>query len=262
MRFNLPNVGKQLRLRRLIDQESGAIIAVPMDHGFTLGPIKGVDRISTTAEKVYQGGASAVIIHKGNVPRLVNIPNLKGIMIHISASVSLSPHSAQKVLTASVDEVARLGADGVSVHVNIGATGDKEMISDLGMVADDANALGLPLLAMMYARDDEGNDNTSAEALAHIARIAQEAGADIVKINATEGGKGFDEVTQGIDIPIVIAGGAKSDDFQGFLKTVESCILQGASGISIGRNIFQADDPTKATSKVVEVVRKAMKERA
>ncbi len=262
MRFNLPSIGKTLRMRRLVDSISGSIIAVPMDHGFTLGPIKGVDRIAETAEKVYKGGASAVIVHKGNVPRLVNVPSLKGLMVHISASVSRSPHSAQKVLTASVEEVSRLGADGVSVHVNIGATGDKEMIQDLGMVADDANILGLPLLAMMYARDDNGKDDTSVDALAHIARIAQEAGADIVKINATPKGDGFDEVTQGIDIPIVIAGGAKSDDFAGFLETVEQCILKGASGISIGRNIFQADDPAKATSKIVEVVRKAMKERA
>ncbi len=256
------NIGKRLRFRHLIDPISGAIIAVPLDHGFTMGPIKGIDTLKNTVNSVFSGGASTVIVHKGNLRVLTSLQNLKGMMVHISASVSRSPHSNQKVLTSTVEEVVRLGADGVSVHVNVGATGDKEMIYDLGKVANEADRYGMPLLAMMYARNDEGIDDTSPEALAHIARIAQESGADIVKINATPNGEDFDQVTQGIDIPVVIAGGAKTGNFQQFLKTVEQCILNGADGISIGRNIFQADDPKVATEKIVAVVRNAMKERA
>ncbi len=256
----LTNLGKKMRYRRLQDPESGAIIAVPLDHGFTLGPIKGIDRLSRTVDSVFRGGASAIIVQKGNVRMLSSLSSLKGVMVHVSGSVSFSPHSVQKVLTGTVEKAVRLGADGVSCHVNVGATGDRDMLYDLGLLADEADRFGMPLLAMMYARDDEGVDMTDPDTLAHIARIAQEAGADIVKINATQNGEKFDEVTQGIDIPIVIAGGAKTDDFSGFLNTVKQCILAGARGISIGRNIFQADDPKAATAEVVKVVRDAMKE--
>ncbi len=256
----LYNLGKKMRFRRLVDQESGAIVAVPMDHGFTLGPVRGVDHIRQTTDSVFEGGASCVVVHKGMMRRMVGISPQRGVMVHISGSVSFSPNANEKVLMGSVEEAVSLGADGVSLHVNVGAESDKRMMEHLGSVSRDANRFGMPVLAMMYARDDSGSDNKDASALAHIARIAEEGGADIAKVHATEGGKGFDEVVQGISIPVVIAGGSKTSNFTEFLQTIENCIAAGASGVSIGRNIFQAEDVRGTTQKVLEVVRKAMKE--
>jgi len=256
----LSNLGKKMRFRRLIDPESGAILAVPMDHGFTLGPVRGVADIRTTTDSVFSGGASCIVIHKGIVRRMVGIPPSKGLMIHISGSVSFLPNSNEKVLTGSVDEAVTLGADAVSLHVNVGTTSDINMLDHLGVVTQSADLLGMPVLAMMYARDDNGVDSKDVDSLSHVARIAEEGGADIAKVHSTEGGKDFDEVVQGINIPVIIAGGSKTDNFQDFLKMIENCILAGASGVSIGRNIFQAENVKEATTKVVDVVRKAMKE--
>lgn len=249
-----------MRFRRLFD-ESGAIIAVPLDHGFTLGPIKGVAAISDTVDAVFAGGASTVVVQKGNVRFLTNIPPAKGVMVHISGSVSFSPHATEKVLTGSVQDAVYLGADGVSVHVNVGCTQDKTMLADLAKVTGDADKFGMPVLAMMYARNDEGNDDRTRDVIAHVVRIAQESGADIAKVNITENPKEFDEVVQGVDIPVVIAGGSKTADFAAFLDTIRVAIENGASGVSIGRNIFQADQIEEATQRVVATVRAAMQER-
>ncbi len=257
----LDSIGKKLRYRRFVDQESGAIIAVPMDHGFTLGPISGLKNISKTTNAVIKGGATCVVVHKGNIRNIATLPPDKGIIIHVSGSVNSSPHSNQKVLTGGVEDVLRLGADGISTHVNVGATGDKDMIADLAKISSDASKFGVPVLAMMYARNDDGMTSTDVSSLAHLARLAEEAGADIVKVNASKLGKGFDEVVQGTNIPVIIAGGDKTSNFETFLNTVKSCVELGASGVSIGRNIFQQENPEQAISRVISVVREAMRER-
>lgn len=258
---HLSTLGKQMRYRRLVDPESQAIIALPMDHGYTLGPVKGVATINQTAHAALAGGASCLVVQKGMVRSLVDIPAEKGLMIHISGSVSFSPHANEKVLTGSVEDTVFWGADGVSCHVNVGTTNDKNMLADLAAITSKADKFGLPVLAMMYARNDKGQDDVSADTLAHLARLAEEAGADIVKVNATVNGEGFDEVVQGVNIPVVIAGGSKTNDFSSLLTTIEKCMLAGASGVSIGRNIFQADDVRSVTEQVTQTVRKAMQER-
>ena len=197
------DTGKKIRMRRLIDSETGLILAVPMDHGYTLGPIQGLSDINQTVKQVFDGGASSVIVQKGIVRSLTDVIH-GGLMIHVSGSTVLSPVNNIKVLTGSVNDVVRLGADGISCHVNVGCDGDLSMLEDLSSLTEEADMFGLPLLAMMYARDNKGNDDKKPETLAHIARIAQEAGADIVKVNSTVDSNKFDEVTQGIDIPILI----------------------------------------------------------
>lgn len=252
---SVTNIGKQFRLRRLTDQ-SGAIISLPMDHGYTLGPIPGLMRPRETVHSVLRGGASCVIVHKGLLRQLVfGFPRDKGLIVHLSGSTAFSPRPNRKILTGTVSEAVRLGADGVSCHINLGADGDFEMLSDLAQLSTDTDRLGMPLLAMMYVRDGSGNDNIEPSALAHAARVAEESGADIVKVSAPMNSKHFDEVTQGVHIPVLVAGGALKDDFDGFLETIRTCMLNGAAGVSVGRNIFQAVDPELAIKKVLETVR-------
>ncbi len=253
------SVGKRIRLRRIFDP-SGAILAVPLDHGFTLGPIAGLLEPHKTVKQVVNGGASCVIIHKGLV-RVVHNALRRNVafLVHVSGSTNFSPRTSRKIQISTVTEALRLGADGVSCHINLGASEDVEMLQDFAELTRTADELGVPVLAMMYVRDDNGKERTDPVALAHAARVAEEAGADIVKISATPDGKDFDEVTQGIHIPIVIAGGAKKNDFGAFLQTVKRCVSAGAAGVSVGRNIFQASNPQVAMKKVADAVKEAMK---
>ncbi|MFV2014636.1 MAG: fructose-bisphosphate aldolase, partial [Candidatus Heimdallarchaeota archaeon] len=178
----------------------------------------------------------------------------KSFMIHVSGSTSISPTPNLKVLTGSVSSAIKLGADGISCHVNIGCDFDSQMLSDLNFIVEEAEDVGLPVLAMMYARDNDGHDSIDVDSLSHVARIAEEMGADIVKIQSTENALHFDEVTQGISIPIIVAGGSIASDFDLFLESIKKCIIAGASGVSIGRNVFQSDDPQLAMKKVFEAV--------
>jgi DhnA family fructose-bisphosphate aldolase class Ia len=241
-------------MRRLVDP-SGFILVVPMDHGITMGPVKGLDTIKSTVKSVFEGGASTIVVQKGMVRTIYDsIPQGKSFMVHVSGSTSLSPSPNLKVLTGSVNSALKLGADAISCHVNIGSDYDSQMLSDFNFLVEEAFDFNLPVLAMMYARNNDGQDSLDYISLAHIARIAEEIGADIVKVHATENGNQFDEVTQGISIPVIVAGGSVASDFDQFLETIKKCIINGASGVSIGRNVFQSDDPKLAMKKIYDAV--------
>ncbi|MDH5645083.1 MAG: fructose-bisphosphate aldolase, partial [Candidatus Heimdallarchaeota archaeon] len=182
------------------------------------------------------------------------------LIVHLSGSTNLSPKSTFKISTGSVLEACKLGADAISCHVNIGVDNDFEMIENMSKFTTEANNYGIPVLAMMYVRNNVGIDNNNPDALAHAARIAEESGADIVKINMTPNIKDFDEVLQGMGIPVVVAGGSRMDNFDEFISRIKYSIISGATGISIGRNIFQSNDPSKAMSSIKEAVIEGLKE--
>ena len=146
-------VGKDIRLERIMNRETGKSVIVPMDNGVRIGPILGITNMKDAMSQVAEGGANAVVVHKGIVARghRRGGPDM-GLIVHMSASTSLSPEPNAKTLVCTVEEAVRLGADAVSVHINIGDDREKEMIADLGKVARKASEWGMPLLAMVYPR--------------------------------------------------------------------------------------------------------------
>src|SRR5439155_13609312 len=113
------SLGKPLRLRRLLGADGRGVI-VPMDHGVSDGPLSGLERPAETTRKVVAGGADSVIVHKGVARAVASSLGDAGFWLHVSAGTSLNPDANDKRVVATVEEAIRLGADGVSVHVNVG----------------------------------------------------------------------------------------------------------------------------------------------
>lgn len=238
---------KELRLRRLADPRSGRIFIVPLDHGVTQGPIAGLDCIDRTVSRIVSSGfVNALVVHKGILfsrLRTFGCHPTVSLILHLSASTSFGPDPDDKTLVASVEEAVRVGADGVSVHVNLGAPTESKMLADLGRVAEQCNSWGMPLLAMTYLRGPAIDGSRYVERLAHAARVAEELGADIVKLEYPGSRELFRVVTDGVRIPVVIAGGVRGDSTAATLRLVEDSLAAGGAGVSLGRRIFQADDP-------------------
>lgn len=251
------SIGKSIRLERIINRETKRTIIVPMDHGVSSGPMEGLIDIKSTIEAVSEGGANAVLMHKGLV-RAGHRGRGKdvGLIVHLSASTDHSPTKNDKVLVCTVEEAIKLGADGVSIHVNLGAPMEREMLRDFGIISKVCEEWGMPLLAMVYARghDIKPEDQYDKKFVAHCARLGEELGADIVKVPYTGDVESFKEVIRGTHIPVVIAGGPKMKTEKDVLLMVEGAIKAGAAGLSIGRNIFQAKDPRKITAAMRMIV--------
>jgi fructose-bisphosphate aldolase / 2-amino-3,7-dideoxy-D-threo-hept-6-ulosonate synthase len=177
-----------------------------------------------------------------------------GLIIHLSASTSLGPDPNHKVLVTEVEDAIRIGADAVSIHVNVGAEDEAEMLRDLGRVARTCDLWGMPLVAMMYPRGPKVKSEHGLEYVKLAARIGAELGADIVKTNYTGSPDTFKEVVKGCNVPVVIAGGPKMDTEHDLLQMVYDAIHVGATGVAIGRNIFQAENSTLLVKKLCTIV--------
>ena len=153
-----------------------------------------------------------------------------------------------------MEEAIRLGADAVSMHVNVGAETEAAMLEDLGEIAMVCEEWGMPLLAMMYPRGKKVKSEHDVEMVKHVARIGAELGADLIKTNYTGDPDSFKDVIRSCPVPVIIAGGPKANTDSEVLKMVEDAIAAGASGVSIGRNVFQHDSPTDITIAISKVV--------
>ncbi len=244
-------IGKQIRLERILNRETGRTVIVPMDHGVTVGPIAGLIDMKSAVNGVATGGANAIVIHKG----LVATGHRRGgkdvgLIIHMSGSTSLSPFPNAKTMVCTVEEAIKLGADAVSIHVNIGNGMEREMLEDFGRVSREARDWGMPLLAMIYPRGEKIKDEYDPQTLAHAARLGAELGADIIKVSYTGSVETFREVVQGCTAPVVIAGGPKMESDRDILEMVKGAVEAGGAGVSIGRNVFQHRDPSRMVGAI------------
>ena len=248
-------VGKKIRMERIFDRNSGRTVIVPMDHGVTLGPVPGLTDIRQTIDAVAKGGANAIVIHKGLVEAGHRGKGKDvGLIVHLSASTYLAPDPNCKVLTASVEEAVKLGADAISIHVNLGAEDERSMLQDFGRIASDALEWGMPLLAMIYTRGPKVRSEYDVNVIKHAARVGAELGADIVKVSYSGSSESFREVVEGCFVPVVIAGGEKMGTDEDILEMVKGAVAAGAAGVSIGRNVFQHKDPTKIVQAISRIV--------
>jgi len=226
-----------------------------MDHGVSSGPIYGITDLRDAIDRVVRGGANAIVEHKGMVgPGHRRSGKDIGLIIHLSASTSLSPHPNTKTLVCTVEEALRLGADAVSIHVNIGDEMERQMLNDFGLVSRRAQDWGMPLLAMIYPRGEKIANEYDPAVLGHAARLGAELGADIVKVSYSGSVESFAEVIHGCPVPVVIAGGEKMESDRQILEMVRGAMDAGGAGVSIGRNVFQHDDPARMVGAVSMIV--------
>jgi fructose-bisphosphate aldolase/2-amino-3,7-dideoxy-D-threo-hept-6-ulosonate synthase len=248
-------LGKNIRMERIMDRSTGRAVIVPLDHGISMGPIEGLVDMRSTVDKVSQGGATAVVLHKGILPfSHRSFGRDIGLIMHLSASTGLSPEPNHKVLVTTVEEAIKWGADAVSIHVNLGDDHEYAMLRDFGQIACKCNEWGMPLLVMIYPRGKDIPDAYNVDMLKKCARTATELGADVIKTNYTGDMDSFKEVVRGAQAPVIIAGGPKVDSDEKLLQMVKDSMDAGGKGVSIGRNVFQHRNVigiTKAISGIV-----------
>lgn len=243
--------GKVVRLSRIM--RSGRMFCIPMDHGLSIGPVKGLDDIFRTIKAVDSGGATSVLVNKGILKALPFVPRA-GLIAHLSASTSIGPSPNFKVVSGSVEEALRLGADAVSVHINIGAKEEADMLASAGMVGDACDQWEVPFITMMYPRGEHIKSPNDPEVVAHVARVGAELGADIVKTVYTGDVESFRKVVSRVPVPVVIAGGPRLGSDLDVLRMVKEAMESGAAGATIGRNVFQHEKPELITRAIAKVV--------
>ena len=233
------------RLRYLFNRRSGRTFIVPMDHGISMGAVPGLYDMHKTAEQMVGTGINGIVVHKGLVRSVAPVLSRSadvGLIVHLCGSTTQAPDPNEKQLVCTVQEALAHGADGVSVHVNIGAVTEGRMLRDFAEVAELCHALSVPLLAMVYARGPKLRVQFSETFNAHCARIGYELGADFVKVVYTGSRESFSRVVKSAPIPVLIAGGPRMSSDQEVLQMVWESLDAGGSGLSVGRNVFGSEN--------------------
>lgn len=242
--------GRQVRLRRLFDK-SRRLFVVPLDHSVTDGPAAGITELDPLVSQLSANGVDAVVLHKGSL-RFVDHRSFltTSLIVHLSASTTHAPDPNAKYLVGSVEECVRLGADAVSVHVNLGSTEEANQIADLAAVAGECDRWNMPLLAMVYPRGPKIPDPREPDVVAHATMIAADLGADIVKTVYAGDVAVMSDIVRSCPIPVVVAGGPRRSTPDDLMSYVDDVLAAGAHGVAMGRNIFQAPDPGAVARRV------------
>ncbi len=239
-----PTYGKTIRLRRLFPDPGRRLFSVPLDHAVTMGPIDGLEQLAPLAEELQDAGADLLIVTKGAVREVAPVPAPTTLLgIHVSASTSLGPGAEPEGLgRRRAAEAVGLGADLLSVQVNFGVPEEPEMLTDLGVAADQCRQLGLPLLCMAYVKKESGG---TADELRHAARAAADLGADIVKTSYPGSLEEFTRLCRTTPVPVLIGGGVRVEPESEFLRLVEE------SGQGRGSRNMHRSEPLPAPSRRV-----------
>jgi fructose-bisphosphate aldolase/2-amino-3,7-dideoxy-D-threo-hept-6-ulosonate synthase len=255
----MTDVGKKIRVDRIMNRNTKRTVIIPLDHGITIGPVKGLYDVSETVNKVAEGGANAVLEHKGMIRAgYRGYGKDIGLIMHLSGSTDLGPDPDNKVLISGVEEAIKYGADAVSIHINVGSQTEPQQLKVLGDTARTCTEWGMPLLAMMYPRGKKILDQYNVDFVKHAARVGAELGADIIKTNYTGSSESFQEVVRGCPVPVVMAGGPKTDSAEAFCEMVCGAVQAGGAGIAAGRNVFQHENPTAMVKVLCTIVHEGL----
>lgn len=246
--------GKLIRLKRLF-RDGKALIAA-LDHGRRHGPIQGIEDLGCTLDRIVGAGVDAVMMTPAMIQRYWDKITDAYIVARIDGTGTVkSLDESDDRLISSVARAVGSGADAVSVMIYPGSVNESALWEKLAIVVDEAEALGVPVMAEVVPKPPVFKDKYSREAVAYGARIAAEIGADIVKAPFTAG---YSEVVKAVPVPLVVLGGAKTETPLDTLRMVEEAVKAGAAGAAIGRNIFQHKSPEAMVKALMDIIHKGI----
>lgn len=233
------SVGKTIRMNSIFRKDTGNSVCVAIDHGGIAGPMEGINDPPKLIDQCLKGGADCILTTRGFTRAAADAWDRGlSVVMRLTGGFTVLGGKFEEELISTPEAALEYGASGVAVTAKFGHDREGEFIKNASLIADECNRWGLPIMieAMGKGKDMKSTDPKGVKLAA---RAAMEIGADIVKSYYTGDPDSFHEAVEGCPVPIVILGGAKSDDIKDVLSDVFYAMQAGAKGIAIGRNIWQ-----------------------
>jgi putative autoinducer-2 (AI-2) aldolase len=230
--------GMANRMAQLI-QSDGHALFLPVDHGYFQGPTTRLEVPRQTIEPLLPY-ADAIFITRGVLRSSVDPDNAKPVILRVSGGASvIGKDLANEGITTSMEEAIRLNACAVGISIFVGSDYERQSLLNLSKLVDEGEKYGIPVMAVTAVGKELGKRDARYLALA--SRIAAELGARVVKTYYCE--DGFEKVVRGCPVPVVMAGGPKTESELEVFQFVYDGMQKGAIGVNLGRNIWQNDFP-------------------
>jgi len=231
------------------------------DQGFEHGPTdfdeKSVDPAYILSIANDSGVYTGIIFHEGIAQSYYDkTKETVPLIVKLNGKTSLHPNEEPySPQLCSVDEAMTLGAIAIGYTIFIGSSYESKMMEEFSRIEDEAHSKNLAVILWAYPRGINvlGKEKDPCT-VAYGARIALEMGADYVKVPYTGSSETFSWVVKNAGTTRVVAqGGAKVDE-QTLWDEVSSCMKAGATGMAIGRNIWQSTDPIGISKKLAAII--------
>ena len=239
--------GMKNRLARIFNPKSGRTVMLAVDHGYFQGPTTGLERVDINILPLAPY-ADTLMLTRGILRSMIPPSFTKSIVLRVSGGTSILKELSNEAIAVSIEESIRLNACAMAVQVFIGGEYEKESIINMTHMVDMGMRYGIPTLAVTAVGRDMNKD---ARYFRLATRICAELGAHYIKTYYIE--KGFETVTSCCPVPIVMAGGKKIPELDA-LTMAYKAVQEGASGVDMGRNIFQSESPIAMIQAVGAVV--------
>lgn len=239
--------GMKNRLSRIFRPKTGKTVMLAVDHGYFQGPTTGLKDMKNITPLIPH--ADCLFVTRGVLRNCIDPGMDTPLCLRVSGGPSILGELSNEDITTSMEEALRLNAAGVGMSIFVGAKNEDRTIANLGRLVNEAERYGMPVLAITAVGKEMARD---ARYLGLACRMAAEIGAHFVKTYYCED---FHSVVEGCPVPIVIAGGKKIPETDA-LRMTEDAIRAGASGVDMGRNIFQSDNPVGMIKAVRAIVHK------
>ena len=238
--------GMQSRLARVFRAESGRTVMLAIDHGYFQGPTSGLERVDVNILPLAPY-ADALMLTRGILRSIVPPTYERGVVMRASGGPSILRELSNEQLAVDMEDAVRMNVSAVAVQVFIGGEYETQSIHNMTRLVDMGYRYGIPVLGVTAVGKQLTRD---ARYLALAGRIIAELGAHVNKTYFCEG---FEEVVAKVPVPIVVAGGKKTDEREA-LQLAHHAIAAGAVGVDMGRNIFQSDSPVGMMKAIHAIV--------
>ena len=240
--------GMTNRISKIIKPENGRCVMLAVDHGYFLGPTEKLEVPQKTIEPLLPYVDSIMLtrgVLRTSLPPISNVP----IVLRVSgASSIIGEDLSNETITTSIEDAIRLNVSCLALSIFVGSKYEHQTLANLATLVDNGQKYGIPILAVTAVGKEMVRD---ARYLGLACRIAGELGAHVVKTYYCEN---FEKVIEGCPVPVIIAGGKKLEKEIAVLELTFNAINEGASGVDMGRNIWQSEHPIAMIKAVRSIV--------
>jgi putative autoinducer-2 (AI-2) aldolase len=239
--------GMQNRLARIFRPETGRTVMLAFDHGYFQGPTTGLERVDVSIAPLGPY-ADALMLTRGMLRTSIPPSHQGGVVMRASGGPSILKDLSNERIAIDVDDAVRMNVHALAVQVFVGGEYETQSVENMTRLVSAGYRYGMPVLGVTAVGKELTRD---ARYLGLATRMCAELGAQIVKTYYVE--EGFERVTAGCPVPIVMAGGKKLPELDA-LTMAYRAVSEGAAGVDMGRNIFQSDAPAAMIQAVAAVV--------
>ena len=244
--------GMQNRFSKIFDPKSGRTVMLAIDHGYFQGPTTGLERVDVNIVPILPY-CDALMLTRGMLRTTIPSAFTGGIVLRASGGPSILKELSDEELAVDIVDACRLNVAAVTIQVFVGGEFETRSIRNMTRLVDLGYRYGIPVLAVTAVGKNMVRD---AKYFRLACRICAELGAQFVKTYYVP--EGFETVVASCPVPIIMAGGKKLPELDA-LTMAYNAVEQGASGVDMGRNIFQSDAPAAMIQAVRKIVHDKMK---